>query len=96
MALVCPEQCFSGFFNLGKTCFVSAILKSISTLTEVRMQIIEYFNECVTCKQELKSRKIITNGKYAKLLKFYENYEQFYCTFHKKYYYLNLLIFASM
>ena len=66
MASVCPEQSFSGLCNLGKTCFVSAILQSISTLTEIKLEIMDHFKQYMTCKQALKSWKIVANGKYAK------------------------------
>ena len=70
MASVHVEQNFSGLFNLGKTCFVSSIIQCISTLTDIRFKIIHHFKECQACQQGLKSRKIITNGKYPKVQKF--------------------------
>ena len=54
----------SGMFNLGKSCFVSSVIQCLSTLTDIRFEMIHHFKECGHCKESLKSRKLVVNGKY--------------------------------
>ena len=70
MVAIHAEENFSGLFNLGKTCFVLSIIQCLSTLIEIRFEIIHHFKECQACQQGLTRRKIITNDKYQKVQEF--------------------------